>query len=579
MKKIITAFNKLLVYQKMIVIFAVLLLFFYIVSLMFTNYGKQSIEEQYHESVISKVDFYGELLGEHISFIRTRQLQLFADSDVEKLNFLGGFATTYEEVELVRGIKEELYMINNSSELVTNNGIYLKSYGEVVPINNVSSQYQRIEWDNVIMEVHDNNDTALQFIDDQLYIIASDMSKEIISYIQLSEEQLIHKLAAIIEGKQDAGVFLVDHVTGKIITSPNANQALIDEIMESPGNTDQSTNESAEHEVKTKNIRDNPYEITTSDLPFLNMTLYTYVNSNEMTEQLSALESGFLILTIVSFLLFILFAWLVNQMIHKPLNKLVELFQYHQENIREQINPARIDGEFAYLYYKFNEMTDRLNQSIKENYQQKLELQNSELKQLQSQINPHFLYNSFYNIYRLSKMNNLEQVATLSQKLASYYQFITKSGKDDVPFEQEYRHALDYCTIQKIRFSNRIHFYAPELTEQMQDIAVPRLLIQPIIENAFEHAFEHAELGIINIRVQYDRKELTITIEDNGDQLTDERLEDMQQRLLAPEQELEKTGIFNVCSRLKLKNAANGVFASRSHMGGLKIVMKIHGNG
>ena len=80
--------------------------------------------------------------------------------------------------------------------------------------------------------------------------------------------------------------------------------------------------------------------------------------------------------------------------------------------------------------------------------------------------------------------------AELSQKLGSYYQYITRSGSDEVPFYTEYKHALDYCEIQGIRFSNRITYEHKEISDIPPFITVPRLIIQPIVENAFEHAFE-----------------------------------------------------------------------------------------
>ncbi|WP_307304907.1 sensor histidine kinase [Neobacillus driksii] len=529
-------------------------------------------------NVVSKVSFYGDLLSEHILFLRTRQLQLFSDSDVEKLKFLGELVNGYEEVALNNSIKEELYMINNSSELVVNNGIFIESYNHAITVNNFQ-QDKSNEWDEISKKIDKSAPRPLYQINHKIFLIAMDKSENVISYIQLSEDKLIEKIVPIIDGKKDAGVFLVDDESNSIIKEYKTDQSIMNGILRNAAVIQKRKMINVAHEDPSSfvaRINHNQYLVTEYKIKFLGMTLYTYINKKELSGVLSILSLGFLMLTLFSFVIVILFSWSVNRMLHKPLHKLVQLFKNYQENSKNQLNDIEYDAEFSYLYNSFQEMTYRLDQSIKENYQQKIEIQNSELKQLQSQINPHFLYNGFYSIYRLSKMKDLHQVTVLSQKLASYYQFITKNGNDYIELENEYKHAIDYCTIQEIRFSNRIQFFAPELESETKYILVPRLILQPILENAFEHAFENINLGVLKIEVNYVENELMITIEDNGNQLTDKELHHLQQRLSKPDEENEKTGIFNVCSRLKLRYGnESGLFASRSSLGGLKILMRI----
>lgn len=580
-KKIIRAFNNLLVYQKMIIIFTVMLLFLYSISLALTSYGKNVIGNQYQDSVKSKIKFYGEILDNHIFFIRTRQLQLFSDSDVQKLNFLGNLATGYEEVELVNGIREELYMVNNSSDLIDHNGIIIDPYDHVISNDKGWKPYNNGIWNEIKLAIMKGDNRVLFHIEDQLYLIAMDNSENIISYIQISKNKLMDTITNIVEGHKDSGVFLVDNKTAEKVMDKNVDQSLMSSILKEETNFDLSNGSHGEEDGYRSfiiNSNQNEYQISSFDIKSLDMTLYTYMNQKEVTENISYLSRGFLILTIISFLIFVMFAWFVNYMIHKPLNKLVLLFQNHQEGNKEQrVMQEQNKGEFSYLYHNFHKMADRLDRSIKENYQQKLAIQKSELKQLQSQINPHFLYNSFYNIYRLSKMNDHKQVSLLSQKLASYYQFITKSGSDEVAFEKEYKHALDYCVIQSIRFSNRINFSASELDGEIKHILVPRLIIQPVIENVFEHAFEDIEYGELKIDVTYENNILIVTVEDNGDQLTNEQLINLQNRLSNPKNESETTGILNVSSRLKIRyGKESGLFASRSSLGGMKVEIRIN---
>ncbi|WP_062105852.1 sensor histidine kinase [Bacillus niameyensis] len=569
-KNIIRAFNKLLVYQKMIVIFIIMLSLLYMVSLSLTHLGKKSLEEQYLDSVISKTEFYGDILNNQIFYIRTRQLQLFTDSDIEKLSFLGDQVSGYEEVALMNGINEELNNLNNSSSLIVNNEIVIRSYNRILSFDDIWRRDTGITFNHLKNRVREGGEKGLTVYDGKLYLLAMDKGENIISSIELSKDQLLNDVFHIIEGTNDAGVILVDPSSKYVLTTDSRHQDFIREIIEYVG--DENLNNSTYFTIK-KNQKE--YLVTKSELNYLNMKLYTYIDKNELTENMSNLNKGFLFLTCVLLFISILFSWSINRMIHKPLNKLVSLFRNYQEGLETTPLNVTQEREFSYLYTSFNDMKERLDQSIKDNYQNKLALQRSELKQLQSQINPHFLYNSFYTIYRLSKMKDLDRVSTLSQKLASYYQFITKNSSDDVEFEKEYKHALDYCSIQQIRFSNRISFEASELTDEMKHIIVPRLILQPIIENAFEHALENSYKGILRIKVINENGLLHVVIEDNGS-ISDEILLDLQQRLSHSEQVGETTGMFNVCNRLKLKYGnESGLFASRSHLGGLKIEMKI----
>lgn len=185
MRKLLSKFNNLLVYQKMILLFSIMLILLYGISLSLTNRGKNSVEEQYVESVLSKADFYGDLLSENILYLRTRQLQLFSNSNVKRINLYGQLIEPYEEYVLVNNIKEELYMINNSSELVENNGIYIHSYGNPITIG---SEFQDFIESRPFAK--EESIEVFNVFEDRLLLMARDESGELLSYIQLSEKKI-----------------------------------------------------------------------------------------------------------------------------------------------------------------------------------------------------------------------------------------------------------------------------------------------------------------------------------------------------------------------------------------------------
>lgn len=106
-------------------------------------------------------------------------------------------------------------------------------------------------------------------------------------------------------------------------------------------------------------------------------------------------------------------------------------------NFDVRIHQKRND-EFAYLYQSFNGMMDHLQKLIEQVYDQRLLTQRAELKQLQSQINPHFLYNGFYNIYRMAKKDSNDDIAEFSQLLSEYYQYITRMQRTRSPWSRRF---------------------------------------------------------------------------------------------------------------------------------------------
>ena len=107
-------------------------------------------------------------------------------------------------------------------------------------------------------------------------------------------------------------------------------------------------------------------------------------------------------------------------------------------------------------------MVSKLNVLVKEVYEQKIRSQRAELKQLQSQVNPHFLYNSYFVLYRLAKIPDVDNVLRMARHLGEYFRFITRSRSDEVTLEEELKHTLAYIQIQMYRFDQRVETYCEE---------------------------------------------------------------------------------------------------------------------
>lgn len=222
-------------------------------------------------------------------------------------------------------------------------------------------------------------------------------------------------------------------------------------------------------------------------------------------------------------------------------------------------------------------MLIKLQTLIDQDFKQKLMMQKAELKQLQSQINPHFLYNSFFILNSLAKTGDTERIELFTNMLGEYFRFITRNGEEDVWLSEEIKHARMYTEIQKLRFSRRISVQFDDLPKEMERIRVPRLVVQPIIENAYEHSLEKMpEEGFLRVSFEQHPSESLIIVEDNGKSVDESAIDALNNRLSNPNEEHEMTGMINIHRRISLTyGEGSGLFLKRSKLNGLRVEIRI----
>src|SRR5262249_48552417 len=154
---------------------------------------------------------------------------------------------------------------------------------------------------------------------------------------------------------------------------------------------------------------------------------------------------------------------------------------------------------------------------------QKIISQRHELKRLQSQINPHFLYNCLFVLNQLILSGDMETAYRFSLSVGQYFQLMTRDGADEISLEDEIAHSQTYINTQKICFGDRVDVCMPEHVSFRHALIVPRLIVQPVIENAYKYAFSSKHTGgKLRIHVNEDDTCIAIHVEDNGDHLTDD---------------------------------------------------------
>lgn len=227
-------------------------------------------------------------------------------------------------------------------------------------------------------------------------------------------------------------------------------------------------------------------------------------------------------------------------------------------------------GDLQLINEGFNDMVDSLNSYVNENYIYQMKIVESEFKMLQSQINPHFLYNCFANISSLCKLNEMEKAQQFTSKLSTFFLYITRNNETLVRLKDEYNHMILYLDIQKIRFNERVEINTAVLDENIENVKIPKLILQPIVENAYKHVFSNMlNNGLLKISVTSFENKIRIDIENNGT-IEDQFINELNNSLL--DNTISKTGLQNVAKRLNFYSKGEGkMLLSKSEFGGLKV--------
>lgn len=244
-----------------------------------------------------------------------------------------------------------------------------------------------------------------------------------------------------------------------------------------------------------------------------------------------------------------------------------------KNELLKPIPVPKADREIEYLYESYNEIAENILHVTEMEKQKASELQRTELKALQSQINPHFLYNTLDSVNCIALMNGEEDIAAMVTSLISILKYSVHFTKVYVSLREEINYLQQYITIQKLRFRDNFRFTL-DIPEQFMQVQVAKLMIQPLVENALFHA-ENSE-QMLEIRVWCEEKDGQILIHvcDNGTTADAEQLN----RNLADQSATERfgIGIRNVNRRIHLMTGEEyGIHYERREEGGLDAVIRL----
>jgi len=246
----------------------------------------------------------------------------------------------------------------------------------------------------------------------------------------------------------------------------------------------------------------------------------------------------------------------VSNIISKPLNKLcnaMEKFKKGDFNQKVEVNTLDEVGEAAAC---FNQMVDDIKILIDNNYVMALREKESELNALQAQINPHFLYNTLDSLYWQATNAEHHEIAENIYALSQLFRLVLGQGKGIVTVRNEQDLIDRYLHIQKMRFEKRLD-YEIKIDDQIQDMNIPKLILQPFIENAIVHGFEKAgEKCFISLVGKKKGDRMIFMIKDNGIGMSKEQVKailNVNDSERYASQRIGRYAIKNIRERLELK--------------------------
>lgn len=265
-------------------------------------------------------------------------------------------------------------------------------------------------------------------------------------------------------------------------------------------------------------------------------------------KELSGFLYGFLLAAVAVILVINLY---VSDKISQPIRRLersVKMVEQGDFGTAVHVSGAY---EVEQLSKRFNLMLRRIRELMDQIIQEQEAKRKSELDVLQSQINPHFLYNTLNSVTRMAELGRTEEVVTTITSLSRFFRISLSKGKHIIPVQDELEHVRHYLIIQTIRFKNKFR-YEIEAEPETLDLHTLKLILQPLVENAIHHGIEKSvEDGFIGVYARIREDCLEFVIKDNGIGMTKETVEKLMSGSLRSESG-SGVGVINVQERIKL---------------------------
>ena len=275
----------------------------------------------------------------------------------------------------------------------------------------------------------------------------------------------------------------------------------------------------------------------------------SYVDELVDDRAITAIEI-IIIIALVVMIFAIIILFVLSNKLTKPVRSLVDAMSIFEKNAVDfKYTPVRGASEFNKLSSSFEHMVIQIQELMDKVKKEEVALRKTELKALQAQINPHFLYNTLDSIQWMCEEEKTEDAITMVGALAQLFRISISKGYELIPIEKEIQHAKNYLVIQSYRYKDQFTYFF-DIDEEVLPYLCNKITIQPIIENALYHGISRmVDEGEILISVHKVNDDIIIRIKDNGVGMSEEQVESI---LKKERTDSKGIGVKNVNDRIKI---------------------------
>ncbi len=304
-----------------------------------------------------------------------------------------------------------------------------------------------------------------------------------------------------------------------------------------------------------------------------------YLSSSAVFGRLEKVITICIIAFIAMVILVVYISYLISRRMVRPLSELSVQMKKVENGVFEgvEISGAGGKNEISSLAQDFNVMVSQIDTLIHDNYLKKILLQESELKLLQSQINPHFLYNTLESINWMAKSSRTKEISVMVQALSKLFRSTVNNKESVITIAEEIDLLGNYIAIQKIRFEERLEINI-DVDAEFSAYKIPKLILQPLVENSIKYALERfSTTCIISISAQKTDTGIKLYVRDNGPGIEKERLERIREN--KPIESKSGIALKNIRRRMELAYHSENAMEIQSEEGkGTTIILNIPEN-
>ncbi len=282
------------------------------------------------------------------------------------------------------------------------------------------------------------------------------------------------------------------------------------------------------------------------------------------------------IIVIITLIVGIFISYGFSKHLFKPFDELIyRMSRVSTGDMETRISLPTYGPDFQQVSQGFNIMVEHIDELMKKIYAEQRQLKEIEFKALQSQINPHFLYNTLESIHWQALLCGHHEISTMVKALAGFYRISLSKGEAIIPLKNETEHVDNYMTIQEIRYREKMESYI-DISEEFYNVKIPKMTLQPLVENAIYHGLRGREAkGFIKITAERDGDDIIVKTIDNGTGMTPEQISRLNQTLEDNDPSVGY-GVRNVHQRIKLfLGSPYGLHYESNEYGGVTVNVRL----